>query len=221
MAQHAHGITSNNTLCGRVSFRSREASFKVSGLVVISKERKAMHTPNVPNREPDPRVRLPRWVALISWPVLFLLVHVAAPWAISLLSTRHGWTQGRPGRRNRLALLLVGAGTVVVSWCVGLHFGANTGLLEMERTPRSLLVRGPYRFTRNPLFLSELAIWLGPLLRQRRGLCWMSDLLCVRNENGGLREKIFSKIVSACFSSQSVNYKIRCRTFGTTSCRIF
>ena len=34
-----------------------------------------MHTPNVPNREPDPRVRLPRWVALISWPVLFLLVH--------------------------------------------------------------------------------------------------------------------------------------------------
>jgi len=161
MAQHAHGITSNNTLCGRVSFRSREASFKVSGLVVISKERKAMHTPNVPNREPDPRVRLPRWVALISWPVLFLLVHVAAPWAISLLSTRHGWTQGRPGRRNRLALLLVGAGTVVVSWCVGLHFGANTGLLEMERTPRSLLVRGPYWFTRNPLFLSELAIWLG------------------------------------------------------------
>ena len=109
MAQHAHGITSNNTLCGRVSFRSREASFKVSGLVVISKERKAMHTPNVPNREPDPRVRLPRWVALIFWPLLFLLVHVGLPWAI----------------------------------------------------------------------------WLGPLLRQRRGLCRLSDLLGAGDVSGG------------------------------------
>jgi hypothetical protein len=72
----------------------------------------------------------------------------------------------------------------------------------MEHTPSDVLVCGPYRFTRNPRFLSELAIWLGALLR-RRGLCWMSDRLGVRDENGDLREKIFSKIVSACFSSQS------------------
>jgi hypothetical protein len=173
MAQHAHGITSNNTLCGRVSFRSREASVKVSGLVVISKERKAMHTPNVPNREPDPRVRLPRWVALISWPVLILLVHVAAPWAISLLSTHHGWTQRRPGRRNRLALLLVGAGTVVVSWCVGLHFGANTGIGDGTHSKISV---GAWPLPVHaqsavPLRTRHLA-GLGPLLRQRRGpLC--------------------------------------------------
>lgn len=53
-----------------------------------------------------------------------------------------------------------------------------------------------------PLRTRHLA-GLGPLLRQRRGLCWMSDLLGVRDENGGLREKLFSTIVSACFSCQS------------------
>jgi protein-S-isoprenylcysteine O-methyltransferase Ste14 len=31
----------------------------------------------------------------------------------------------------------------------------------MERTPRHLLVRGPYAFTRNPMYLSVLTIWLG------------------------------------------------------------
>ncbi len=120
-----------------------------------------MHSPNVPYRDSSQSVRLPRWMALIFWLLLFLLVHVGLPWAISLLSTRHGWAHRRPGRGNLLALLLVGAGTAVVSWCVSLHVGANTGTLEMESTPRSLLERGPYRFTRNPLFLSELAIWLG------------------------------------------------------------
>jgi protein-S-isoprenylcysteine O-methyltransferase Ste14 len=110
-----------------------------------------MRTPKVPNRASSQSVRLPLWVALIFWPLLFLLVHVAAPWAISLLSTRHGWTHRRPGRWNRLALLLVGAGAAGVGWCLSLHVGASSGILEMERTPRSLLLRGPYRFTRNPI----------------------------------------------------------------------
>src|SRR5215831_1324293 len=88
---------------------------------VLSKERKAMRTPEVPNQEPSQSVRLPRLVALISWPLLFLLVHVGLPWAISLLSTRYGWAHRRPGRGNLLALLLVGAGTAGVSWCVSLH----------------------------------------------------------------------------------------------------
>ncbi len=120
-----------------------------------------MRTPKVPNREPSKRVRLPCWMVLIFSPVLFLLAHVALPWAISLLSTRHGWANRRPGRWNLLALLLVGAGTSCIIWCGSLHFVASAGSIEMERTPRYLLVRGPYTFTRNPMYLSALTIWLG------------------------------------------------------------
>jgi protein-S-isoprenylcysteine O-methyltransferase Ste14 len=120
-----------------------------------------MRIPNVPNREPSQSVRLPRRMVLIVVPVLFLLVHVALPWAISFLSTRHGWAQRRPGRGNLLALLLVGAGTSCILWCESLHLAASPGSIEMERTPRHLLVRGPYTFTRNPMYLSALTIWLG------------------------------------------------------------
>lgn len=120
-----------------------------------------MRTPKVPNREPSQRVRLPRWMVLILAPVLILLVHVGLPWAISLLSTRHGWAHRRPGRWNLLALLLVGAGTSCIIWCESLHLVASPGSIEMERTPRHLLVRGPYAFTRNPMYLSVLTIWLG------------------------------------------------------------
>jgi protein-S-isoprenylcysteine O-methyltransferase Ste14 len=33
--------------------------------------------------------------------------------------------------------------------------------VEWERTPKYLLRRGPYTFTRNPKYLSELMLWLG------------------------------------------------------------
>lgn len=120
-----------------------------------------MYTPKVPNRAQSQRVRLPHWMVLISLPLLFLLVHVGLPWGLSLLSTRHGWAHGRPGRRNRLALILVGVGTAGIMWCARLHVGASAGPIELEHTPRYLLVRGPYKFTRNPMYLSALAIWLG------------------------------------------------------------
>jgi len=120
-----------------------------------------MNRPDVPTRKQSKRVLVPHWMALILTPVMFLLAHVAVPRKLSLLSTRHGWAHGRPGRRNLLALILIGIGTACISWCARLHFVASPGSFEMEHTPRYLLVRGPYQFTRNPMYLSGMAIWLG------------------------------------------------------------
>jgi len=100
-------------------------------------------------------------MALILTLVLFLLAHVVVPRELSLLSTRHGWAHGRPGRRNLLALILIGIGAAGISWCARLPVVASPGSFQMEHTPRYLLVRGPYQFTRNPMYLSGMAIWLG------------------------------------------------------------
>jgi protein-S-isoprenylcysteine O-methyltransferase Ste14 len=100
-------------------------------------------------------------MALILTSVMFLLAHVAVPRELSLLSTRHGWDHGRPGRRNLLALILIGIGAACISWCARLHFVASPGSFEIEHTPRYLLVGGPYKFTRNPIYLSGMVIWLG------------------------------------------------------------
>ena len=120
-----------------------------------------MNRPDVPTRKPSKRVLVPHWMALILTLVLFLLAHVVVPRELSLLSTRHGWAHGRPGRRNLLALILIGIGAAGISWCARLHVVASPGSFEMEHTPRYLLVRGPYQFTRNPIYLSGMAIWLG------------------------------------------------------------
>ena len=92
-----------------------------------------MNRPNPQRRKPAKRALLPRWMALILTPVVFLLGHVAVPQELSRLAARHGWTHGHPG-------------------CLRLHFVASGGSFEMEHTPKHLVVHGTYQFTRNPMW---------------------------------------------------------------------
>jgi len=120
-----------------------------------------MSTPEVPNPEPSKRASIPRWLVPIFWAGGFLLVHVALPWSISLLSTRYGWVAGRPGRANLFAWILILTGLGGVLWTMALHFARTSLKVELERTPKYLLRQGPYQFTRNPMYLAELILWLG------------------------------------------------------------
>ncbi len=120
-----------------------------------------MSTPEVPGSKQPKRARLPHWITPIYLTALFLLVHVAAPWGLSLLSTRHGWVDGGPGRWNLLALMLVVAGIAGTLWMIALHYRASPGsFLELGPTQK-LLTPGPYAFSRNPMYLFELAFWFG------------------------------------------------------------
>ncbi len=120
-----------------------------------------MSTSEAPDRQPSKRARIPRWSAPILWIVGALLVHVALPWGISLLSPRYGWVEGQPGWWNLIGLIPVAAGMGMIAWGGSLHFVAAPGGWEMERTPRYMLVKGPYRFSRNPMYLLEIGMWLG------------------------------------------------------------
>ena len=120
-----------------------------------------MSTSEAPNSQPSKRPRLPRWAAPILWIVGALVVHVALPWAISLIGPRYGWVEGRPGLWNLIGLIPVVAGLAMIAWGGSLHFVAAPGGWEMETTPRYMLVKGPYQFSRNPMYLLELAMWLG------------------------------------------------------------
>ena len=119
-----------------------------------------MNTPEVPDGRDGKRTGVPRWflavLAPIGWGV--------GPWALSLLTPRSGWAAGRPSFWNMLGLIPVVLGTAGLFWTMGLHFAQAPAGFEWKLAQNYLLRRGPYAFTRHPMYLSELTLMLGWVL---------------------------------------------------------
>src|SRR5262245_27115364 len=117
-------------------------------------------------RDPSPlRYDFPLWAPLLQVAGL-LLFHVLLPLGLSALAARHGWSAGHPAGWNLLGLLPGAAGAALLTWVIVLHDReAPKHGWRIEPTPfepaQYLLVSGPYAYTRNPIYLSHLAIWGG------------------------------------------------------------
>lgn len=108
------------------------------------------------------RPTIPLWAAALLFPVQVLLWYVAAPAAIADLRPGLGWGHGRPSVWNLLGLALLVPGFLWLAWCVHLHFTRSAARVEVPETaPPYLLTQGPYRWSRNPMYVSGVAIWLG------------------------------------------------------------
>ena len=115
----------------------------------------------------DPTLRhdWPLW-APVAQAVGLLLFHGALPFGLSRLSDRHGWSGGHPAAWNMLGLLLVACGIGVLVWVIVLHDkAAPKHGWRFEATPfeptQYLIVSGPYRYSRNPIYLSHFTVWIG------------------------------------------------------------
>jgi protein-S-isoprenylcysteine O-methyltransferase Ste14 len=86
--------------------------------------------------------------------------HVAIPLALARRGPRIGWVESRPQSVNRLGLLSVGLGAIGLAWCYLTHYAPGE-TVPVSLVPEHLLTAGPYRFSRNPIYLSEQAMWLG------------------------------------------------------------
>ncbi len=111
-------------------------------------------------------LRLPRWLAIILDVIMLPLAHAVAPWALSRLGPRFGWHDDFPGPWNLLAIIPVAAGFAVILWCVYVHFAAAPRGWLIETTPHYptpsyLLTRGPYSYSRNPIYIGAGLVWLG------------------------------------------------------------
>ena len=70
-----------------------------------------------------------------------------------------------------IALLSVAVGTVFLGLCILEFARSGRGTLSPVDPPRNLVIRGPYRYVRNPMYLSVTLIVLGEVLLTRsRGL---------------------------------------------------
>ena len=126
-------------------------------------------------------MRFPRWVAPISWGVAFLLFHAGLPWSLSRYGANYGWSASRSALLNLVGIIAVAAGFAVIAWSLALHFVSAKQGWRVELTPRYLLTRGPFRFTRNPMYVAAIAIWSGwallfgsPLVLVALTVIWMA-----------------------------------------------
>src|SRR5262244_676098 len=89
-------------------------------------------------------------------------VTVALPWWI--LSARDDgiFSSGRAFRYFGVPLILIGAAGLL--WCIWQFFSEGRGTLAPVDAPKHLVVRGLYRYVRNPMYVSVATILIGEVI---------------------------------------------------------
>jgi protein-S-isoprenylcysteine O-methyltransferase Ste14 len=105
--------------------------------------------------------RVSRGANIAAQAVEFPALLVGAPVQLSNLGHRHGWSDGRPGVLNLAGVIPLGAGAALLLWSMSSHYRAAPKGWEIRLAPDYLLESGPYRFSRNPMYVGEAIIWLG------------------------------------------------------------
>ena len=153
-----------------------------------------------------------RWLAIVmalfTWLIIIPLAHGVVPWAVSTLMPRYGWADGFPGIWNRLGLIPVAVAAALLMWILAVGITHTPERVKLALTPSFLMMSGPYRFTRNPMYVAELGLWLGwavffgsPAVLIGFGIFWLVvSLIVVRREERGLE---------AAFGQSYLQYKNR------------
>lgn len=122
-------------------------------------------------------------------PPLWWLGSVLVIWALAVaLPGLHG--QGLPF----ISRVLTAAALVLIGWS-GVWFWRKKTPIEPHHQPKSLVREGPYRLSRNPIYLALVVLtlgsaawhgsWLGVAIAV--ALAWVLDRRFVRPEEDGLR----------------------------------
>jgi protein-S-isoprenylcysteine O-methyltransferase Ste14 len=107
------------------------------------------------------------WIALRTsvYVVLFLGFWLWLAGLLQPLDARIGvslpaWTQG-------LGLVTLLAGAALMFWCIAMFVVRGRGTPALFDSPRRLVIRGPYRLVRNPMYVGLLTLLAGLALRER------------------------------------------------------
>ena len=72
-----------------------------------------------------------------------------------------GTSGGRPVRYMVPAVVLLCLGTLLLLWCVREFYVSGRGTLAPWDPPKHLVTSGPYRYSRNPMYIGVITILTG------------------------------------------------------------
>ena len=128
----------------------------------------AMVHAELPEPHPPRPTGIPRWLAIALAPVVGLVaipaVHAGIPSVLSHLGARYGWADGGPAGWNLVGYVPVAVGAVLLVWIMVFGFSQYRNLperLPVDWSPAILMTGGPYAISRHPMYVGELALWLG------------------------------------------------------------
>ena len=129
----------------------------------------------------------------IRRPVAFVLAHAVGfllfylmPWQLMVLNERLGWLRFQNPIVGTIGILLIVAGIILFGICLTIFFTVGEGTPHPLDPPIHLVEEGPYRFSRNPIYVSFIAFLLGVFLKDGRitlllytGIMWIAFHLYV------------------------------------------
>lgn len=123
----------------------------------------------------------PAWLAVRSllWTILFPGFFAGyVPWRFFGL----GQLRLELNPTSLLGLICVGLGVVLLAACIVEFARVGRGTLSPLDPPRHLVIRGLYKYVRNPMYLSVTTIVLGEVLLTRSlalAIYWVIWFVCV------------------------------------------
>ncbi|MEE9453774.1 MAG: isoprenylcysteine carboxylmethyltransferase family protein [Paracoccaceae bacterium] len=100
------------------------------------------------------------FVTFFDWPPIWLLFAMSQVWLLSRVFPSLSYPTKILGV---VGWTLIVAGVVLMILSAYLFWRHRTSVIP-KRTPNSLITTGPYRFSRNPIYLADLMILIGMAL---------------------------------------------------------
>ena len=104
-------------------------------------------------------------LAVVGWsPVFLLSVFVAFPALVAELNNWLEWPRWENAWARAIGVLLMGCSTAMYFYCKRLFSRIGHGTTSPFAPPENLVAAGPYRYTRNPIYIAYLFYFLGVFL---------------------------------------------------------